>query len=113
MTDWAEFNREDQRLVVLRILLEAPGYKANDSVLQLTLERFGHTLSRAGTRGILHWLYDHGLIDVELVRGDQTFDTAGDDQKKASVWICRLLEPGSDVATGREVKKGVRRPSPR
>lgn len=112
---WSEFNQADQRLVVLRVLSESLGYKANDSVLQLALESIGHMLSRKVMRGVLHWLYDQGLIRVEILHpsAPATHDPREESAARAHVWVCELTQYGHDVANGRETHIGVRRPSPR
>ncbi|RPN63287.1 hypothetical protein IPC1242_32240, partial [Pseudomonas aeruginosa] len=43
MTPYAEFLRQDMRLVILRLLSEMPGYRANSSMLNAALDHYGHT----------------------------------------------------------------------
>jgi len=86
---------EDRRLVILRILLESDGYRANEFILQSMLERFGHTISADLVRTELAWLAEQGLIAVDVV---------------ADVRIGQLLGRGEDAARGRVEVPGVKRP---
>ena len=90
------FLREDQRLVILRILSEMPGYSSNSSVLYAALTQFGHTPSRDQIKSELRWLEEQGLVTVEDIE---------------TVLVARLTERGADVAVGRAVTPGVKRPS--
>ena len=99
MTDYLAHVAEDRRLVILKILEEAPGYKANDSVVRTALERFGHVASRDQVRGDLAWLAEQGLVAVERVA--------------AQVQVASLTERGHDVAAGRAAVPGVKKPGPR
>ena len=98
--EWDEFREKDQRLCVLRVLAECEGYMSNEGSLQLALETFGHVLSRAAMRGILHYLHDHHLASVEIVA-------------QGSVYIATIRPLGLDVAAGRETHPGVKRPAPK
>jgi repressor of nif and glnA expression len=99
MTTFSEFVREDRRLVILRVLDESPGYQANESVIEMALERFGHRVARDIVRDDLQWLHEHGLVENETV-GDR-------------VWVATATKRGMDVAQGRAMVPGVKRPSPR
>lgn len=92
---FANFLREDQRLVILRILNELPGYTSNSSVIYGALTRYGHNPSRDQVKTELRWLEDQGLVTVDDI------DT---------VLVARLTERGADVATGRATVPGVKRP---
>lgn len=89
------FLREDQRLVILRILSEMPGYSSNSSVLYTALTQYGHTPSRDRIKSELRWLEEQGLVTVEDIE---------------TVLVARLTERGADVAVGRAVTPGVKRP---
>jgi hypothetical protein len=93
--NFAEFLREDMRLVLLRILTEMPAYRGNSSVLTEVLERFGHAATRDQVKTELAWLAEQGLL---------TLEDAG------SVRVATLTERGQDVATGRAVTPGIKRP---
>lgn len=92
---YADFLRKDMRLVLLRILLEMPGYRANSSVLANMLHQLGHSATRDQTKTELRWLAEQGLIALEEV---------------GSVLVCTLTERGQDVAEGRAVVDGVAKP---
>ena len=95
MNPYADFLRQDIRLVILRLLDEMPGYKSNSSVLTNALETFGHTVSRDQTKTELAWLRDQGLVTVEDL---------------GTVLVATLTERGADVARGRTTVPGVKRP---
>jgi len=95
MSKFANFLREDQRLVILRILAEMPAYRANSSVVTSALSQFGHSPSRDQVKTELRWLEEQGLIAVE------DMDV---------VLIASLTERGADVAAGRAMVPGVKKP---
>lgn len=95
MTKYADFLRQDQRLVLLRILAELPGFRSNSSVLTGALRSYGHEASRDQIKTELHWLDEQGLVTVEDV------DT---------ILVVTLSERGSDVAAGRAKVPGVKQP---
>ncbi|MBE8611514.1 hypothetical protein CYG68_03675 [Morganella morganii] len=92
---FADYLREDWRLVMLRILSEMPGYSSNSSVLYNALTQYGHHLSRDQVKTELRWLEEQSLIRAEALE---------------SVLVVWLTERGADVAAGRAVVPGVRRP---
>ncbi|MFT4190852.1 MAG: ArsR family transcriptional regulator [Comamonas sp.] len=94
---YAKVLSEDRRLLLLRLLHEMPGYRANSSVLYTALAAWGHEPTRDQVKTELRWLAEQGLVEVESI-GD------------GSVLIARLAERGQDVATGRAVVDGVKRP---
>ena len=87
--------KEHQRLVVLRLLNEAPSYDLNESILQDGLNAFGLDISRDGLRTQLSWLKEQGYISIE---------TIGPIQK------AKLTGRGEDVAAGRANVPGIKRP---
>lgn len=87
----------DRRLVILRCLNEDPGYSLNESVLQSMLEALGHNVSRDRIRTDLAWLAEQGLCTIAEV---------------VSVQVARITDRGIDVATGRTLVPGVKRPRP-
>lgn len=89
---------QDQRLVILRALVEMPGYEANESILHTVVGEFGHSISRDTVRAHLAWLDEQGLVSLREVAG---------------IRIARLSERGGDVAAGRAHVPGVKKPSPR
>lgn len=86
---------EDQRLVILRTLLEMNGYQANESILQMVLDKYGHNISRDLVVSHMNWLQEQGLLTLETVAGIQ---------------VATLSGRGEDVAVGRATVPGVKRP---
>ena len=100
MSDFMEFTEmlnADRRLVILRCLSEDPGYDLNESVLQTMLEAIGHNVSRDRIRTDLKWLEEQGLVRLKEI---------------VSVQVASLTSRGLDVAKGRVVVPGVKRPRP-
>ena len=87
----------DRRLMILRLLAEAPDYRANTYLLASALSSMGHAVGADRQRTDLAWLDEQGLVARETVGG---------------IAIARLSERGADVAAGRAVTPGVRRPTP-
>lgn len=92
---YAQTLSEDRRLVILRVLSEMPAYKANSSVIYSLLSNWGHSPSRDQVKNDLRWLEEQELVQVEEV---------------ATVFLATLTERGQDVAQGRAVVHGVKRP---
>ncbi|WP_447077687.1 VpaChn25_0724 family phage protein [Shewanella algae] len=88
---------EDQRLVILRSLMEMHGYEANESIIDSCLDAYGHKVSRDQVRSHLSWLDEQGLVTVRNIQECQ---------------IARLTSRGEDVATGQAIVPGVKRPRP-
>lgn len=95
MNNFAVFLAEDRRLVILRVLAELPGYRTNSFLLTTLLGKFGHEPSADQVKTDLAWLQEQGLVSVEVVE---------------SVHIATLTTRGADVAAGRAVVPGVKRP---
>lgn len=87
--------QQHQRLVILRCLAEVPGFDLNESILQDSLIAYGLDISRDGLRTQLAWLQEQGLIRLEQL---------GSTQKAV------LTARGEDVALGRAVVPGIKRP---
>ena len=96
--NYAKHITQDRRLAVLRLLADDPGYSHNDSVLQTALDAIGHTVSRDQVRVDLAWLEEAGLVTVRVVN--------------ETIHVATLTKRGIDVAAGRAVVPGVKRPSP-
>lgn len=88
----------DRRLVVLRSLATLVPHEANESVLQSCLSEYGHHASRDQVRTLLDWLSENGLVDLRDVGG--------------TIRVASLTGRGLDVAEGRLVASGVKRPRP-
>ncbi len=94
---FADYLRQDQRLVVLRILSELPQFRSNSSVMANLLGEFGHHPSRDQVKAELTWLGEQGLVKIEDI---------------GSVLVVTLTERGADVAAGRASVPGVSKPRP-
>lgn len=95
---FADFHFQHVRLTVLRLLAEAPGYAANDSVLNQAVNAMGLTCTRDQLRTNLGWLEEQRLVTLI--------------EPAAGLTVATLTERGADVAAGRSVIAGVQRPSP-
>lgn len=95
MNTFAEHLSADRRLVILRVLQESAGFTANVYMLQTMVEQLGHVASVDLVRTDLAWLQEQGLLKLDVV---------------ADVPIAHLLARGEDVALGRAVVPGVKRP---
>lgn len=87
----------DRRLVILRLLSAAPQYTLNAFVLRPGLEAVGHSVSADQLATELAWLAEQGLVELEAV---------------VDVAVASLTARGADVAAGRVVTPGVKRPEP-
>lgn len=94
---FAEHLAADRRLVILRLLEEAPDYRGNAYLLQSALPDFGHSVGLDRLQTDLAWLAEQGLATLALVAG---------------VTIAQLTPRGADVAHGRVTVPGVKRPLP-
>lgn len=97
---YADHVREDCRLVILRLLNDAPAYTANSSVIDTFLHKIGHRITRAQIKGELAWLDEQGLIITQPL-------------DEVDLVVATLTGAGRDVATGEGRYPGVARPSPR
>lgn len=95
--NFAEFETEDRRLVLLRGLQAAAQYRANAYLLRRYCEMLGHTVSADRIEQDIAWLTEQGLTTKEIVQG---------------VTIATLTQRGVDVATGAVTVPGVKRPLP-
>jgi hypothetical protein len=97
MNAFAEHVTADRRLVVLRLLEQAPDYRGNAFLLQRALDGFGHAVGMDRLGSDLAWLAEQDLLRLEALAG---------------VSIATLTQRGADVAHGRVVVPGVARPAP-
>jgi len=93
---YSEFIAEDRRITILRILLDSMGYRVNEYLLSTTLDSLAHCISSDQLRTELAWLQEQGVIKVETIN---------------DVQIAELTRRGQDVAQGRTVVPGIKRPS--
>jgi len=96
MTDYAKAVQADQRLCVLRTLEDSQASRANEGVLQASLQMYGHSLTRDQVSSLTEWLKENGLV---------TLETLGE-----GIRIVKLTERGEDVALGKIKQPGVRKP---
>ena len=96
---FSEYIAEDRRLAELRFLMEDNDYSLNDSVMQTALTQIGHSVSRDVILADFSFLADIGLIRLEEVFNGR-------------VYVARLTARGEDVAKGRAVVKGIKKPRP-
>ena len=87
----------DARLVMLRCLAASSGRAANESLLCEQVAQWGHVVSADRLRTELQWLAEQRLVEIREIGG---------------VAIATLTQRGLDVANGRAVVPGVRRPGP-
>lgn len=97
MSDYLAHVAEHRRLAILKILEQAPGYAANDSILQSAVERVGIVATRDQIKADLAWLREQGLCTVEDV---------------AHLAVATLSQRGHDVAAGRAQVPGIKKPGP-
>jgi DNA-binding PadR family transcriptional regulator len=97
----ADIMRADRRLVILRILAEAPQYELNDSVVATGLASMGHSVSRDLVATELDWLDEQGLVTIERVEA-----------ARKTILVIQLTPRGHDVQAGRTIVTGVAKPSP-
>lgn len=98
---FTESAREDRRLVLLKLLSEQIGYRANSSNLHAGLYKLGIVSSRDDVATELHWLRDQGLLRLEEV------------PEAPGLTVAEITIRGDDVAHGRAIVPGVRKPAPR
>lgn len=92
---YADFLRQDMRLVILRLLAELPAYRANSSMLNAALDSYGHTASRDQVKTELAWLAEQGAVSLDDI---------------GPVLVATLTERGQDIAAGRTRVPGIKRP---
>lgn len=88
---------EDRRLCLLRLLTQAPAASANTYVLRSALQAVGHACSGDQVESDAAWLAEQGLVTVEDL---------------GKVRVVHLTARGDDVAAGRALVPGVKRPVP-
>lgn len=95
--NFATLMTEDRRLALLCLLTEASGLSANTLVLASGLRAVGHACSCDQVEGDVAWLAEMGLVAVEDL---------------GQLRVVQLTRRGDDVAAGRAVVPGVKRPVP-
>lgn len=94
-TSFAQHVAEDRRLSVLLLLTASPGGAANEALLQAALPDYGHEPSLDQVRADLAWLAEQGLVETSDMHG---------------LAVGHILARGQDVAAGRAVVPGIKRP---
>lgn len=94
MSTFAEIMNEDQRFLILLSLVQM-GYDGNASMLTTSLDAYGHRVSASKMEGHLSWLEIYGLVTLSKI---------------GTMTKVVLTQKGQDVAEGRELIAGVRRP---
>lgn len=95
---YSDFHFQHVRLTILRLLVEAPGYSANDSVLTDAVNAMGLMCTRDQMRTNLTWLQEQQLVTLM--------------KPAATLTVATVLERGAEVVAGRAIVDGVKRPSP-
>ena len=90
--------REHLRIALLRTLLNAPAHELNGSILVDVVRSIGINATRDQVRIELQWLAEAGLASL------QSFD---------ALTVATLTARGEDVANGRAIVPGVKKPSAR
>ena len=98
-SDFSAVHDGHVRLATLRMLAEAPRLSANDSVLQAAMEAVGLACTRDQMRGHLAWLEEQRLVTLMALG--------------SGLAVATITERGGDVAAGRAVVPGVKRPGPK
>jgi hypothetical protein len=98
VSDFTTHWRRHLRITILKLLLAAPGYRSNESLLHGFLPGRGFSLSRDQVRTELSWLHDQGLACVDEPDG---------------LMAAELTLAGIDVANGHISHPDVQRPSPK
>lgn len=93
-----QFETENRRLVILRLLAEDPDYRTNSATIEVGLDAYGLAVSRDRLHTDFTWLSEQGMLTLEPME---------------SVYVVTLNQRGLDVAQGRAVVPGIKRPSPR
>lgn len=97
---FAERVREEARLQMLRVLVQAAEYTSTDVLLRSALQQQGIALGMAGVRVELAWLNEQGLLVTQRIGGG------------SGPMLATLTERGADVASGASPVPGIARPRP-
>ncbi|WP_028588252.1 hypothetical protein [Desulfocurvus vexinensis] len=88
---------EHLRITILRLLLEQTDYTLNESLIADMSTEYGFSPSRDRVRNELYWLREQGLVEL---------------REPSGLAVATLTERGADVAAGRALAPGIKRPSP-
>ncbi len=95
--EYRQLITENQRLAVLKFLKDDGDYTLNTSILQDGLTAIGLDITRDKMETEVGWLAEQRLVEFEHFK---------------AVTVVRLTGHGLDVAEGRAVVPGVKRPRP-
>lgn len=95
--NYQEHKTRDLRLVLLKSLSKQPGFKANETVLQIEAEAFGHACSRDVIRSEMRKLEELGAASLA---------------EAGSVLVATLTRRGKEHVEAKTVIDGVNQPSP-
>lgn len=95
---FADFLRRHRRITILKTLSGAPGYVANESVLDDMLGAHGVTSTRDQIRTELAWLREQGFVTLEEPGG---------------FMVATITQNGEEIAIGRRVHPDVEKPAPK
>ena len=87
----------DRRLWILILLERTPSCSANENLIHAALPDYGHYVSQDTVRADFAWLEEQRLVAIEEIGG---------------LMVARATARGLDVATGRAIVPGVKRPAP-
>jgi hypothetical protein len=94
---YSDLLTQDRRLSILSLLAASPGGAGNEALLHAALPDFGHSPSADQIRVDLAWLAEQGLVTARETHG---------------LMVATLTGRGQDVAEGRAVVPGVKKPRP-
>jgi hypothetical protein len=97
MSDYAETLRRHARIVILRVLEGAPGYRSNASILSDMLPRLGVSYTRDQIVTELTWLEEQGLVELEEL---------------GTVRVATATGRGVEIAQGIARHPDIQRPRP-
>ena len=97
--DFATFQEQDQRLIILRALADELDGHLNETLLQKHLERFGHRVARLKVRTLMRELELKGAVRLH--------------EPATDMLVAEITARGQDHVERREAIEGVAVPSRR
>lgn len=97
MSVTSDILRASARLAILRSLAASGDYKLNTSVLQDALDDIGLSMTRGQVETECAWLAERDCVATS---------------RHESAVVVVLTERGGNVASGREIVEGIKRPRP-
>lgn len=92
---YREMIEAEQRLLLLRTLLDDPDRSANERILRRALATYGHALGEDAGRRVVQWLADAGCVKVEDLSG---------------LWVVTLTTRGAEVVRAETTVPGIAHP---